>query len=152
SRRLVAQGEWVALCRGGGMVASRNRSKGGLQAPFGLGVVILVLLSGGVGDYDLATSAAAPPIIDRTQKTAFASTFGPIHAATFSLPRPVAASIPPPPLGYTLAGLDPGTTSAAGAIRERFLGEDGFRASSYAGPVFDRSRKGDYGGGSGNRV
>jgi hypothetical protein len=134
------------------MVASRNGSKGGLQAPFGLGVVILVLLSGGVGDYDLATSAIAPSVIDRTQKTALASTFGTIHAAKFSLPQPVGASIPPPPPGYTLAGLDPGITSAAGAIRERFLGEDGFRAYSHAGPVFDRSRKGDYGGGSGNRV
>jgi Cell Wall Hydrolase len=134
------------------MVASRNGSKGGLQAPFGLGVVILVLLSGGVGDDDLATSAVVPSAIDRTQKTAFASTFGTIHAAKFSLPQLVGASIPPPPPGYTLAGLDPGTASAAGAIRERFLGEDGFRAYSHAGPVFDRSRKGNYGGGSGNRV
>ena len=134
------------------MVASRNGPKGGLRAPFGLGVVMLVLLSGGVGDYDLAASAVAPSVIDRTQKTAFASTFGTIHAAKFSLPQPVGAAIPPPPPGYTLAGLDPGITSAAGAIRERFLGEDGFRAYSHAGPVFDRSRKGDYGGGSGNRV
>jgi hypothetical protein len=113
---------------------------------------MLVLLSGGVGDNDLAASAVAPSVIDRTQKTAFASTFGTIHAAKFSLPQPVGAAIPPPPPGYTLAGLDPGITSAAGAIRERFLGEEGFRAYSNAGPVFDRSRKGDYGGGSGNRV
>jgi hypothetical protein len=132
------------------MVASRKGSKGGLQAPFGLGVVMLVLLSGRVGDYDLAASAVAPPLVDRAQKAAFASAFGTIHAAKFTLPQPVGASIPPPPPGYTLAGLDPGT--ATGAIRERFLGEEGFRAYSNAGPVFDRSSKGDYGGGSGNRV
>jgi Cell Wall Hydrolase len=126
------------------MVASRNRPEGGLQTPFGLGVMMLLLLTGEVGDGDLATLIARQPVVDRTQKTAFASTFGTIHEAKLSMPQPVGASIPPS-FGYTLAALDPGNAEITGSIRERILGESAFYAAPYAGPVVDRSRKGDYG-------
>ena len=46
------------------MVASRNRPKGGLQAPFGLGILILLLLTGEVGHQDLAAVMARESIVD----------------------------------------------------------------------------------------
>ena len=126
------------------MIASRNRPEGALQTPFGLGVMMLLLLTSEVGDQDLATFIGRQPVVDRTQKTAFASTFGTIHEAKFSIPQPVGASIPPS-FGYTLAALDSGNAEITGSIRERILGESAFYAAPYAGPVVDRSRKGDYG-------
>jgi hypothetical protein len=129
------------------MVASRNRSEGGLKAPFGLGVLMLLLLPGEVGYQDLAALIARqPPLVERTQKAAFASSFGTIHAAKLDMPRPVGATIPQS-YGYALAGLDPNGADVTGSIRQRVLGE-AMLAHPPAGPLIDRSRKGDYGGAS----
>jgi hypothetical protein len=134
------------------MVASRNRSEGGLKAPFGLGVLMLLLLPGEVGYQDLAALIARqPPLVERTQsertqKAAFASSFGTIHAAKLDMPRPVGATIPQS-YGYALAGLDPNSADVTGSIRQRILGE-AMLARPPAGPLIDRSRKGDYGGAS----
>ena len=123
------------------MVASRDRPEGGLRAPFGLGVLMLLLLPSEVGYQDLASLIARqPPVVDRSQKAAFASPFGTIHEAKLSMPRPIGAAIPPT-LGYTLVGLDPNNADITGSIRERILGE----GAMLAGPMVDRSRKGDYG-------
>ena len=127
------------------MVASRNRPEGALQAPFGLGILMLLLLTSEVGDQDLAAVLSRQPIVDRSQKTAFASPLGTVHEANFSEPQqPVGASIPLP-LDYQLIGFDPNGASVARSIRERFFGEETFFTSRYAGPMVDRSRKGDYG-------
>ena len=67
------------------MVASRNRPEGGLGTPFGLGVLMLLLLSSEVGQQDLAALIARQPVVDRSQKAAFASPFGTIHEAKFSV-------------------------------------------------------------------
>ncbi len=124
------------------MVASRNRPEGGRQIPFGLGILMLLLLTSEVGQGDLAAVAARQPIVDRSQKAAFASPFGTIHEAKFSpAQQPLGASVPLP-LDYQLVGFDPNN---AGSVRERFLGEEKFFASPYSGPMVDRSRKGDYG-------
>jgi hypothetical protein len=134
------------------MVASRNRSEGGLKAPFGLGVLMLLLLPGEVGYQDLAALIVRqPPLVERTQsertqKAAFASSFGTIHAAKLDMPRPVGATIPQS-YGYALAGLDPNSADVTGSIRQRVLGE-AMLARPPAGPLIDRSRKGDYGGAS----
>src|SRR5262249_3061556 len=123
------------------MVVSRDRPEGGLRAPFGLGVLMLLLLPSAVGQQDLAALIARqPPVIDRALKGAFASPFGMIHEATLSLPRPLGSTVPAT-VDYTLAGLDPNNADITGSIRERILGE---RAAS-AGPMVDRSRKGGYG-------
>jgi len=125
------------------MVASRNRPEGGLGTPFGLGVLMLLLLSSEVGHQDLAALIARQPVVDRTQKAAFASPFGTIHEAKFSVAA-VGDSIPLP-LDFKLIGFDPNDPGVTGSIRERFLGEEALFASPYAGPMVDRSRKGDYG-------
>jgi hypothetical protein len=48
-------------------------------------------------------------------------------------------------LDYQLIGFNPKSAGGAGSIRERFPGEETFFASPYAGPMVDRSRKGNYG-------
>ena len=128
------------------MVASRNRPKGDLQSPFGLGILMLLLLTSEVGHQDLAVALSRQPIVDRSQKTAFAAPVGTVHEANFTEPEQrVGASIPLP-LDYQLIGFDPNGASVARSIRERFL-EETFFTSRYAGPMVDRSRKGDYGAG-----
>jgi spore germination cell wall hydrolase CwlJ-like protein len=127
------------------MAASRNRPEGGLRAPFGLGVLILLLLTSEVGYQDLATLLARQqPVVERAQKTAFASPFGTIHETKFNFPQPVGASIPPT-LDITLIARDQGDiTGSIRAVAKDIAG---------AGPVVDRSGKGDYGiARSGDRV
>lgn len=127
------------------MVASRNKPEGGLRTSLGLGVMMLLALPSEVGYQDLATLLTRQPVVNRAQKTAFASAFAITHEAPYNLPEPVGASIPVPP-GYILAGLDPGRVDATGSLRQRQLGgESAFYADPYAGPVIDRTRKGDYG-------
>ena len=48
------------------------------------------------------------------------------------MPQPVGAAIPPP-LGYTLAGLDPSNADITGSIRERILGESAMRPRDAVG-------------------
>ncbi len=130
------------------MVASGDRPKGGPLAPFGLGVLLLLLLPSEIGDQDLAALIARqPPVVDRTLKGALVSPFGTIHEARLVIPRLVGAGVPPI-LGYTLVGLDPNSADIAGAIRERVLGENAVNA----GPMVDRSRKGDHGAGNADRT
>jgi hypothetical protein len=127
------------------MAASRNRPEGGLRAPFGLGVVILLLLTSEVGYQDLAALLARQqPAIERMQKAAFASPFGTIHETRFNFPQPIGASIPPT-LDVTLVAHD--QSDITGSIRA--IAKD----VAGAGPVVDRSGKGDYGiARSGDRV
>ena len=83
----------------------------------------MLLQTSEVGYQDLAALIARqPPVVERLQKAAFASPFGTIHEAKFSIPRPIGAAIPPT-LGYALVGLDPSKADITGSIRERILGE-----------------------------
>jgi spore germination cell wall hydrolase CwlJ-like protein len=125
------------------MLASRGRPKGALRAPFGFGVLILLLLPSELGYQDLAgLIARQSQISERSQKAAFVvSAFGTIHEQRFSLPQPVGASIPPS-LGFTLAGFDPNASDLTGSILERALGENATRG--YGESLVDRSRKGDF--------
>jgi len=134
------------------MVASSNRPEGGLGTPFGLGVLVLLLLSSEIGQQDLAALIARQPVVDRAQKASFASPFGTIHEAKFSVADATGDSIPLP-LDFKLIGFDPNDPGVTGSIRERFLGDEASFASPYAGPMVDRSRKGDYGvAGRGDRL
>jgi spore germination cell wall hydrolase CwlJ-like protein len=80
------------------MVPSRNGPKGAEVASFGLGLLTFFLTPTQVGYQDLAAlMAQQPSVAARWREHLIASPFGTIHAATFSLPRPVGTSIPEPP-------------------------------------------------------
>jgi spore germination cell wall hydrolase CwlJ-like protein len=123
------------------MVTSRDRPEGGLAAPFGLGVLILLLLPSGVGNQDLAALMSRQQVVvDRSKKAAFASTFATIHDANFGAAHRVNAPIPSSS-GYALAGFDPADADITGAIIQRYSGEHAMSG----GMIVDRARKGDYG-------
>src|SRR5436190_705162 len=122
------------------MARAANRPEGTVRTPFGLGILMLLLLPSEVGYQDLAALLARqPPVVDRTQKASFASAFGTIHEARFSIPRPLGTSSSPE---YTLVALDPGGPELSGSIRQRWFGEEAGFAS--AGQGVNRSRKSDY--------
>ncbi len=73
----------------------------------------------GFGDLG-ALLARQPGVTARAHKYIIASPFGTIHAATFSMPRPVGTAIPHPPL-YALANFDP--TAIAVSIGAQLLGD-----------------------------
>ena len=58
-----------------------------------------------------ALLARQPGVAARARAYLIASPFGTIHAAMFSLPRPVGTAIPHPPV-YALADFDPGDIAA----------------------------------------
>ena len=81
------------------MVPSRNGPKGAEIASFGLAILIFVLTPTQIGYQDLAAlMAQQPAVAARWREHLIASPFGTIHAATFSLPRPIGTAIPEPPL------------------------------------------------------
>jgi spore germination cell wall hydrolase CwlJ-like protein len=70
---------------------------------------------------DLAALLARQPgVTERAQRFVLESPFGTIHAATFSMPRPVGTAIPHPPV-YALANFDP--LDVATSIGAQFLGD-----------------------------
>jgi len=130
------------------MVASRNGPEGGLRAPLGLGVLmLLLLLPSEVAHQDLVSLLARQePVVERLQRSSLASPFGTIHEAMYTMPRPLGTAVPSS-YGYALAGLDPNNAEITGSIRERVLGEAAAVLTERpTGPVIDRSHKGDYGG------
>lgn len=67
-----------------------------------------------------ALIAHQPGVAERARAHLIASPFGTIHAATFSLPRPVGTRMPHPPI-YALANFDP--ADITGAIGAQPLGD-----------------------------
>jgi hypothetical protein len=81
------------------MVPSRNGPKGAEIASFGLAILVFLLTPTQVGYQDLAALLAQQPAVAaRWREHLIASPFGTIHAATFSMPRPIGTSIPETPL------------------------------------------------------
>jgi hypothetical protein len=77
------------------------------------GVLVFALLPSSIGFQDLgALLADQPAVAERARARLIASPFGTIHAAMFSMPRPVGTAIPPPPL-YALANFDPSDITAS---------------------------------------
>src|SRR6266852_4907665 len=123
------------------MAASCDRP----EVTFGLGVLMILLLPSEVGNQDLAALLARQPAaVERSYKSAIASTFATLQASRLSIPHPVGTEVPSS-FGYTLVGLDPGNADITGSIRERLLGEDALLAGRSDAQMIDRSRKGDYG-------
>jgi hypothetical protein len=98
------------------MVPSRNGPKGAEIASFGLAILVFLVTPTQVGYQDLAAlMAQQPAVAARWREHVIASPFGTIHAATFSLPRPVGTTIPESPL-VRLASLSAGdVTGSLGA-------------------------------------
>ena len=71
-----------------------------------------------IGYQDLVALQARQPEALQRARAALASPFGTIHAATFSLPRPVGTLIPEPP-SYRLASLVGRRSGSHGCERSR---------------------------------
>jgi len=72
-----------------------------------LAALMFALVPSQIGFQDLgALLVHQPGVAQRWREHLIASPFGTIHAAMFSLPRPIGTSIPHPPL-YALANFDP---------------------------------------------
>src|SRR4051812_45522836 len=81
------------------MVPSRNGPKGALLASFGLASLTFILTPTQVGYQDVAALIAQQPAVAaRSREHLIASPFGTIHAAMFSMPRPIGTAIPETPL------------------------------------------------------
>jgi spore germination cell wall hydrolase CwlJ-like protein len=90
-------------------------------ASIGIGVLLLTILPQRIGYQDLgALLARQPGVAKRWQQHLIASPFGTIHAAMFSLPRPIGTTIPHPPI-YALANFDP--ADITGSIGKQPLGD-----------------------------
>ena len=92
-----------------------------MAASIGIGVLLLAILPERIGFQDLgALLARQPGVAKRWQQHLIASPFGTIHAAMFSLPRPIGTTIPHPPI-YALANFDP--ADITGSIGKQPLGD-----------------------------
>jgi spore germination cell wall hydrolase CwlJ-like protein len=79
------------------------------------------MLPSSIGYQDLgALLARQPAVTERARAHLIASPFGTIHAAMFSLPRPIGTGIPNPPI-YALANFDP--NDVTGSIGSQPLGD-----------------------------
>ena len=102
-------------------MAVSRRCRRRRQASIGFGALVFALLPNTIGFQDLgALLVRQPGVAARAQRHVIASPFGIIHAAMFSLPRPIGTAIPHPPL-YALANFDP--TEITGSIASQFLGD-----------------------------
>ena len=94
------------------MLVSLGRPEGGLAAPFGFGVLALLLLPGDAGQQDaVRLMSSQPPLAERTHKAAFAPSFGAMYQQKFASADPAAMPIS---AGFTLVGLDPNDSARFG--------------------------------------
>jgi len=123
------------------MLASLGRPKGSLRAPFGFGVLTLLLLPSELGYQELANRIMRQPqISDRAQKAGLVSAFGTIREQKFNLADSIGATLPS--FGFTLASFDPNGSDPRAYLVERSLGRDANDGGR--GAKIDRSRKGDF--------
>ena len=100
-------------------VPQKRRRKGLARVAYG--AIAFSLLPSSIGFQDLgALLARQPAVAERARERLIASPFGTIHAAMFSMPRPVGTSIPHPPI-YALANFDP--SDVTGSIGRQSLGD-----------------------------
>jgi spore germination cell wall hydrolase CwlJ-like protein len=120
------------------MIAVSPRRRRPNFARIGIGALVLCLLPSTIGFQDLgALLARQPGVTERARKHLIASPFGTIHAAMFSMPRPVGTTIPHPPI-YALANFDP--ADITGSIGTQPLGDP---TGSVQFPTVNRKTKRD---------
>jgi hypothetical protein len=125
------------------MSVLQNGPRGARWASFGFAVTVFGLLPTEIGYQDIAALLARQPgVTQRWQKHALASPFGTIHAATFSLPRPIGSSIPRAP-GVQLASLNSTASDVTGSIARNPLGNVIRPPQPHEFPLVDRTAKGD---------
>lgn len=101
------------------MGASRKGLKGRIATPFGLGIVVFVLVPNEIGYQEFAALIARQvAVVERSQGHGIASALGTNQASNLSLPQPLGTALPLS-LSYVLAGLDPANADITGSIRER---------------------------------
>ena len=107
-------------------------------ASIAIGAVLFVVPPERIAFQDLgALLVRQPGVAKRWQQHLIASPFGTIHAAMFSLPRPVGTAIPHPPI-YALANFDP--ADITGSIGKQPLGDE---TAPLQFPKTNRKTKGD---------
>ncbi|HET9176082.1 MAG TPA: cell wall hydrolase [Pseudolabrys sp.] len=118
--------------------ASLSRRRRGRAVSLAIGATVLTLLPESIAFQDLgALLARRPAVAKRWQQHLIASPFGTIHAAMFTLPRPVGTAIPHPPI-YALANFDP--LDITGSIGRQPLGD---LTAPLVFPKANRRAKGD---------
>ncbi len=119
-------------------VVSPGRRRLKRAASIAIGAAVLTLIPSRIAFQDLgALLARQPAVAKRWQQHMIASPFGTIHAAMFSLPRPVGTTIPHPPI-YALANFDP--LDITGSIGRQPLGDS---SAPLQFPKANRKSKGD---------
>lgn len=121
------------------MVALRNRPKGTLAVPFGLGILVFAVVPSAIGHQELTALIARQASAATYHSSSIASPFGTIHEATWTMPQPILVAMPAS-LSYALAGLDTSNADRTGSIRERMLGDE---PEPVPLPTVQRQRKGD---------
>jgi hypothetical protein len=114
----------------------------------GLSIPVFLVAPTMIGQQDLIAlvSARQPSIAERLRQHVLLSPFGTIHAATFSFPRPVGATVPEVPADYRLASLDlsdlefTGSIGGAGNIDI----DDRNPPAQLTFPTVNRALKGDF--------
>lgn len=96
-----------------------------------------------IGLQDIASFIARQSFVPDNVRQRLSSPFGTIHAATFTMPRPIGTAIPQLPL-YTFASVDPDDPDITGSIggRNRFLGALETEPQRIY-PTVNRASKGD---------
>jgi hypothetical protein len=111
----------VLRCGVSGRVLKSRRRRRRESVRVGLAALLMTLVPTTIAYQDLgALLARQPGVAQRWREHLIASPFGTIHAATFSMPRPLGTRIPHPPL-YALANFDP--TDVTGSIGAEQLGD-----------------------------
>ncbi len=117
-------------------MSTRKRRK--RLAKICIGALVIAFLPSQIGFQDLgALLARQPGVAARARAHLIASPFGTIHAAMFSLPRPIGTAIPHPPI-YALANFDP--SDITGSIGSQLLGDP---RGPLQFPSVNRKGKGD---------
>jgi spore germination cell wall hydrolase CwlJ-like protein len=125
------------------MSVLQNGPRGARWASFGFAVTVFSLLPTEVGYQDIAALLARQPgVTERWQKHALASPLGTIHAATFSLPRPIGSSIPRAAAVH-LANLRSTGSDVTGSIARNPLGNVIRPPQPHEFPTVNRTAKGD---------